>query len=60
MCLKTVDFVGKYVNNSCSIARLGEFKDHPRLDISVYLSTERTVKVCHPLYKLKYPSICKM
>ena len=47
-------------NNLCCIAQLGEFKDHAREDMSVYLSTERTVIVCHPLHKLKYPSIFKM
>lgn len=47
-------------NNLCCIAQLGEFKDHAREDISLYLLTERTVIVCHPLYKLKYPSILKM
>ena len=47
-------------NNLCCIAQSGEFKDHAREDMSLYLLTERTVIVCHPLYKLKYPSICKM
>ena len=47
-------------NNLCCIVQFGEFKDHPREDMFVYLSTERTVIVCHPLYKLKYPSVCKM
>lgn len=47
-------------NNLCCIAQLGEFKDHAREDMSLYLLTERTVIVCHPLYKLKYPSIFKM
>ena len=60
MCLKTVDFRKNMSNNLCCIAQLGEFKDHAREDISLYLLTERTVIVCHPLYKLKYPSILKM
>lgn len=47
-------------NNLCCIAQSGEFKDHAREDMSLNLLTERTVIVCHPFYKLKYPSICKM